>query len=302
MKKYFSILLLFIVVNAFSQSESKADKLRSEGDLKGAIVEFAKLYKKNPKNKSNVYNYACALSLDEQIDSAFHYLKIAIAKDSSVSVLNDPDFYNLTKDERWSSIEDEVVERVEGRFGKYKNIELSKELWKMKIYDQAFYYHLDIADKNPEQNPLVINAIWEVKQLLNEKNLERIIEIIEKDGWPKKSVIKGNAASTVFLIIQHSDPETQRKYLPIMTKAANEGEAKWSSLALLIDRVNLGEDKKQIYGSQISRKEDGSYFVKNLEEPEYVNQRRNEIGLGKIQDYVKRWDINWTIKQKIKKK
>jgi hypothetical protein len=85
-----------------------------------------------------------------------------------------------------------------------------------------------------------------------------------------------------------------------MKEAADNGEANWSSLALLIDRVNLREGKEQIYGSQIYRNEDGSFYVKDLQEPESVNQRRKEVGLGPIEDYVGRWGIEWTIEQKEK--
>ena len=139
-----------------------------------------------------------------------------------------------------------------------------------------------------------------VEEKINEENLDRIIEIIDTKGWPKKSVVKEDAALTVFLVIQHADLETQKKYLPIMKEAANNGEADWSSLALLIDRVNLGEGKEQIYGSQIYRNEDGSFYVKDLEEPEYVNQRRKEVGLGPIEDYLSRYGIEWTVEQKEK--
>ena len=134
----------------------------------------------------------------------------------------------------------------------------------MKVKDQAFYYHLDVADKTVGRESPIISALWELKKKINDQNLDRIIEIIDNQGWPKKSVVKGSAASTVFLIIQHSDIETQKKYLPLMKEAADNGEANWSSLALLIDRVNLSEGKEQIYGSQIYRNEDGSFYVKDL--------------------------------------
>lgn len=302
MKAFCTLFLLLITTGLFAQrpQPTPADSLRDAGDIKGAIEWYAQEFQKNPDNRNNSYNYACALSIDRQIDTAFQILKIAIAKDTSVQALNDPDFYNLIEDERWTEIEDHLVKHVEAKYGKYENLPLSKELWKMKIKDQAFYYHLEVADKVAGRNSPVVSAIWETKRLINDQNLKRIIEIIDTQGWPKKSIIKGSAASTVFLIIQHSEPEVQRKYLPIMKAAADEGEASWRSLALLIDRVNLGEDKPQIYGSQIGRKDDGTFYVLDLEEPEYVNQRRKKVGLGPIQDYVKLWDIEWTVEQKEK--
>lgn len=77
-------------------------------------------------------------------------------------------------------------------------------------------------------------------------------------------------------------------------------EAEWSSLALLIDRINMREGKPQIYGSQIRGSDDGTLVVYEIENPEYVNQRRQEVGLGRIEDYVAIWDLEWTIEQKEK--
>ena len=56
---------------------NKADSLFNEGDIKGAVAEYNKMYRLKPGNRRIVYNYACALSRDGQIDSAFRYLYIA---------------------------------------------------------------------------------------------------------------------------------------------------------------------------------------------------------------------------------
>ncbi len=298
-------LLLFICLPTFIFSQKspftvKADSLREVGELKAAIEQYLKRYEEDSTDRHNTYNLACSYALKRQRKKAFKYLKVAIAKDSTVQALNDPDFYFLIEDERWKTIESELVERIEAKHGKYQDIELSKELWRMKIKDQAFYYHLDIADKKLGWQSPIVSALWELKHKINEKNVERISELIDTQGWPKKSVIKGSAAGTVFLVIQHADIEVQKKYLPLMKEAANNGEASWRSLALLIDRVNLREGKQQIYGSQIHKKADTPYYVADLFEPEYVNQRRKEVGLGPIEDYVKRWGIKWEIEQKEK--
>lgn len=303
--KNISLLFAFLFflmpfVNAQNIQMSKPDSLREAGKLSEAIDEYRNIYRSTPDNRNNTYNFSCAFALTGQKDSAFHYLSIATKNDTSVQSLNDPDFYYLLEDERWAAHEDRLVEKVEAKFGKYENLALSKELWKMKVKDQAFYYHIELADKGMGRKSPVIKALWELKHLINQKNVQRIEEIIAEHGWPKSSVVKGSAAGTVFLVIQHADIEIQKKYLPLMKEAANNNEARWSSLALLIDRVNLREGGKQIYGSQIYRNEDGSFYVKDLEAPEYVNQRRNEVGLGPIQDYVKRWNIEWTIEQKEK--
>lgn len=295
MKKTLTLpLLILISFQSFAQ-QTPADSLRNIGQLEEAVKQFAIQYAEAPTDKNNTYNYACALALAEEYGSAFEYLKIAIADDTTARPFNDPDFYYLIEDPRWEKLENEMIVRLEAKFSPYVYKDLTKELWRMKIKDQAFYYHDEITE-----NPILVSAIWELKELLNEHNLTQLEVIIEEYGWPKKSEVGGMAAGTAFLVIQHSDLETQKKYLPIMTEAANNREAEWSSLAMLKDRINMREGKAQIYGSQIRIDEDGSYMVYEIENPEFVNQRRVEVGLGPIEEYVQKWDIEWTIEQKIK--
>ena len=41
---------------------SKADSLVNEGDIKGAIAEYKKMYSLSPSDAGTAYNYACVLS------------------------------------------------------------------------------------------------------------------------------------------------------------------------------------------------------------------------------------------------
>lgn len=96
---FFLIVCLSFICNyAISQPvapnhRNKADSLMNEGNVPEAISEFKKLYKLNPKDKRVVYNYACALSIDnsviKQFDSCFKYLNIAIELDTSITALTD---------------------------------------------------------------------------------------------------------------------------------------------------------------------------------------------------------------------
>ncbi len=71
-----------------------------------------------------------------------------------------------------------------------------------------------------------------------------------------------------------------------------------SHLALLEDRIQMRNGMPQTYGSQITSDENGKQIVYQIKDPQYVNQRRREVGLGPIEDYLKRWGIDWTIEQK----
>ena len=82
----------------------------------------------------------------------------------------------------------------------------------------------------------------------------------------------------------------------MMREAVIKGNALASALALLEDRVALGQGKKQIYGSQIGQDyETGAYYVLLLEDPDNVDKRREEVGLGTLQNYVSRWGMTWDV-------
>lgn len=129
-------------------------------------------------------------------------------------------------------------------------------------------------------------------------NLIKVIEIIDAYGWIGPDKVGGQANQTLFLVIQHSDLKTQQKYLPILREAVKNKNASGSAMALLEDRVALGEGKRQIYGSQIGYdKEKNESFVLPLEDPDNVDKRRAHVGLGLLADYVKRWGIIWNVEE-----
>lgn len=135
---------------------------------------------------------------------------------------------------------------------------------------------------------------------INEKdsiNLIKVKRVLDTRGWLGPDVIGETGNSTLFLVIQHSDIETQEKYLPMMREAVANGKAYGSSLALLEDRILLRRGKKQIYGSQISMTPENKHYVQALEDPDNVDKRRASVGLGPIADYVAHWNMTWDVEQ-----
>jgi hypothetical protein len=130
-------------------------------------------------------------------------------------------------------------------------------------------------------------------------NEAEVLNIIEEKGWVGKSLVGGQGNMTLWLVIQHAPLETQETYLPLLKESVLKGESSGNHLALLEDRIHMRNGKPQIYGSQIIPDEKtGKQIVYEIWEPEYVNQRRKEVGLGPMEQYVKRWGIAWTIEQK----
>ena len=142
---------------------------------------------------------------------------------------------------------------------------------------------------------------WDLMAQQDSLNEIEVTEIIEKRGWVGKSLVGGEANTALWAVIQHAPLEMQEKYLPLLKESVLKGESVGGHLALLEDRILMRNDKPQIYGSQLTPdKVTGKPVVYEIKDPEYVNQRRKEIGLGPIQDYIKRWGVEWTVEQKEK--
>lgn len=249
------------------------------------------------------YNAGCAWALANQPDSAFVQLYILANKFESTNLsqmLSDKDFVNLYSDKRW----DDVIAIIKANKEKEeKNYDKPLVAILDTIYqeDQKYRQQIDEIEKQFGRNSPEMEAHW---NLIGEKdsiNLIKVKKILDERGWLGADIISEQGNSTLFLVIQHSDLETQVKYLPMMREAVSKGKAEPSSLALLEDRTALGLGKKQIYGSQIGRdNETGVFFVLPLEDPTNVDKRREQVGLGTLQDYVSNWEIVWDVEQYIK--
>jgi hypothetical protein len=57
--------------------------------------------------------------------------------------------------------------------------------------------------------------------------------VIEKHGWPGKSLVGADGAQAAWLLVQHADldREFQRQCLPLLKEAAEKGEASKQNLA-----------------------------------------------------------------------
>jgi hypothetical protein len=140
--------------------------------------------------------------------------------------------------------------------------------------------------------------LWKIINKRDSSNLVVVKSILDKTGWLGVDVVGERGNKTLFLVIQHADRITQEKYLPMMKEAVKNGKAQASSLALLEDRVALAQGKKQTYGSQIAQDPvTHLYYVRPLEDPDNVDERRAAVGLGPIADYVDYWQIKWDVEQ-----
>jgi hypothetical protein len=179
------------------------------------------------------------------------------------------------------------------------DLELMSEFDTIAVYDQKWRRLMrDTSDTYGWDSPQMA-ALWDKQNHWDSLNTLRIEEVIaEQGGYPGRSLVGDRHASTAFLVIQHAPLETQVKYIDMMKEAADADEVRWSSIALLIDRVNLGLGKKQIYGSQLARnKETGNYYFSPMVNPYKIDSIRSTVGLGPLQAYADNWDFTFDIEE-----
>jgi len=126
-------------------------------------------------------------------------------------------------------------------------------------------------------------------------NTISVSEIIDKYGWLGTDQISDTANRTLFLVIQHADEKTQLKYLDTLKNAAGTGRAKPSQYALLLDRTNLKQGKFQEYGSQLSTSFSGKNVFDPIRDEPNVNKRRKLVGLSKLEEYSKIFNVTYTL-------
>lgn len=126
---------------------------------------------------------------------------------------------------------------------------------------------------------------WESMGAVDKALLDELLTMVPPEGWFKKSVYGERAASAAFLIIQHSDLENWRRFVPVLEPLVAQGEVDGQSYGLMYDRLAINEGRPQRYGTQMTCK-DGRWVVDDLEDPERVDERRKAMNFpGTMAEY-----------------
>ncbi len=226
-------------------------------------------------------------------DSAFRYhLDFAIKKD-------------------WGSLEEILADTSYHEFDKYRNTafftianETIKKEMNAKGYDLALREELRLIEKDDQElrqklsNDLTAEQkkeLWVKISYLDSINLLKIEKILDKYGYPGESKVGTRFSGTAFLVIQHSNLPTMRKYYKIIEEAANKGEFPKSNFALFVDRFRMWNGEKQLYGTQVRNENGGSNYLHEIEDEINVNKRRAEMELGPLEEYAKYFKIDYKL-------
>jgi hypothetical protein len=135
--------------------------------------------------------------------------------------------------------------------------------------------------------PLDEPAVLERLTAVDADNQEWLRRVVEERGWPGRRLVGEGGATHAFLLAQHaSDLDFQLRCRDLVAAAVDAGEAPRAQLAYLDDRIRMRQGLAQRYGTQIRLDADGRPVPFAIEEPEGVDERRREVGLGPLAEYV----------------
>ena len=303
MKKLTLFLFVCIFINLqaqdYGQLITEANTLYGKKEYSKAIPILKNAFKIKEKYATDLYNGACIASLASEKKLAFAWLYKAL-KLGWIDIKHtqkDTDLEALHKCKKWEKLLVDMQHEKDRIQANY-DLPLTEKLETILQSDQDARQQWNTIEKEYGMESKQADSIKIIVHNIDSINLIEIKNILDKYGWLGEDKVGKQGNMALFLVIQHSDLKTQQQYLPMMREAVKNKKAKGTALALLEDRVALGEKKPQIYGSQIGYdKETKKFFVLLLSDPDNVDKRRKEIGLGLIADYAKGWDIIWNIEE-----
>ena len=131
---------------------------------------------------------------------------------------------------------------------------------------------------------ILVNEIVERNDARNIKVVDKIL----KRGLPQG--LSEESYKTIWIVIDHAPLEKQEQYLLLVEQMANASYIGLDEYAILYDRVAMGQNRPQRYGSQIvqfGNADNLQLYVWPIEDAEKLDSLRNTVGMSSFYNYLK---------------
>lgn len=172
------------------------------------------------------------------------------------------------------------------------NKELKAKMDSLYQEDQQYRMEYVKLARSGSASKKSIDSVKAIMHLKDSANLVIAEQLIAKYGWLGAQEIGMQGTQALFLIIQHANLKTQKKYYPLIKQAEKDGKILSSNVAILEDRIAVREGRPQPYGSQgYYDQEKNKTFVYPLKDVEHLDSLRKSMGLQPMNTYVSGWDV-----------
>jgi hypothetical protein len=126
-------------------------------------------------------------------------------------------------------------------------------------------------------------------EAVHARNAARLAEILDRRGWPGRSLAGEDGAQAAWQVLQHAIglPPLQRRGLELLRAAAEAGEVPAWQVAMLEDRIRTFEGRPQRYGTQFDWDRHGRMAPLPIEDPDGLEERRRAVGLEPLAQRVR---------------
>jgi len=197
---------------------------------------------------------------------------------------------------------DAILEHI----GSHKYANPAKKLRDMETVDQMLRrLWTPLHSGEHFETPADI-GLSELIRKVDGSNTMEIKAMLKGRGWFRDDKDGERAATRAWVIVQHADqdPEFQKEALALMEKELGAPGVSRRNFAYLYDRVQLRlndfenvHKRQQRYGTQGRCVDQGGWEPFPLEDPDNVDARRAEMGLGTLSDYQARFETRCAAKQ-----
>lgn len=164
------------------------------------------------------------------------------------------------------------------------------------IYDTVFYSRIEALFQADQEVRHLLNkgldedSVLRVIHEVDSVNLIALEQLIAERGFPTLSRSGYKCCDYAALIAQHSPPEYLHWFLEQAQVAADSGDFIRSWIAYMTDRDLDHQNKPQLYGTQGLTRDGltGMYLIKDIE---HLNERRRNMDLETIEDYLPHMDM-----------
>lgn len=278
----------------FSELVHSADSLYKTNNYLESAFLFEKTIAEYPGkiSKNELYNAACSWAKAGNGKKAVDLLEKAVNNygySDFRHMLEDSDLDLLHNDKKWQGL----IAKAKKSYAQEYNLKLEEELDSIYYTDQLYRNKLDSVQKGYGVGSQQWNDLLSKIEEQDRINELKVTDILIKEGWPGPFSANGQKISRlhsyyIFLILQHSTLDTQLKFLTVLKEAAKKGNARKRDYAYVMDRILMRQNKRQLYGTQLSyNKEQKEVFVWPIENVDDLDKRRISLGLSSMEAEMK---------------
>lgn len=162
------------------------------------------------------------------------------------------------------------------------------------IFDSVF--NNDQRFRSVEDHSLFTKHILEQTKL-DSVNQTIVSDFLAKYGYPSGKQVGLKGITAINSVIQHAPLKMQERYYLTLVDAYRDKKIPGETLALLEDRINLRNHRKQFYGTQVLQfNKTGKYTLYPVTNIDSLNAYRKRIGFNMtIEQYLKQFfKTDWT--------